>query len=142
MPVPHVQPARDGADAVNYSLKSNKISQVDPGVFFYWMKVSGGGTYALTQAATPAFQTFAIAAGSAVFDSNCNKVAATINQHASSGTVMITFSGSGDFYIGIKFNTGSVVGVKAPSAPGTVHYDFQLTGIANSTAGVDLVPKH
>ena len=28
------------------------INQVNPGVFFYWIKVTGGGTYNITQTIT------------------------------------------------------------------------------------------
>jgi hypothetical protein len=62
---------------------------VNPGVFFYWDKVTapaGMLTYTLTQNGAPGTPTppgmFAIAAGSGVFDANCNSVSATIKQNA------------------------------------------------------------
>ena len=73
-------------DFINYSLKSGKINQVDPGVFFYWIKVSGGGTYTITQSASPPFKLFNITAGTAVFNAGCSKVgSASISQNSSTG---------------------------------------------------------
>jgi hypothetical protein len=127
---------------LNYSVKNGKISQVDPGVFFYWVKVSGGGSYTITQNITSGnFSTkFNLAAGSAVFNANCVKVnQASITQNAD-GSVTVTFSGTGTFYIGIKYDTGSVKNQTAPN-PSTVHYEFSTTGVAGSTNGLDLKLK-
>ena len=129
-------------DTLQYSTKGNppKISQVSPGVFFYWVKVSGGGTYTITQSSTPTFKTFNIASGSAVWDANCNKVGTSSITQAANGTVTVTFTGSGTFYIGLKYDSGSVVGQPQPS-PTTVHYTFSTTGVAGSTQGLDLKKK-
>jgi hypothetical protein len=136
---------RDGTsatlDTLNYSVKNGKINQVNPGVFFYWVKVSGGGTYTIDQSITTGnFSTqFAMAAGSAVFDASCVKVgSATLTQ--SGGDVTVTFSGSGDFYIGIKYDTGTVKNQTAP-IPTTVHYEFTTSGVSGSTSGLDLKLK-
>jgi len=132
---------------VQYSVKGNTISQVNPGVFFYWVKVSAPGTYTINQSITTGnFTTlFAIAAGSSVFDSACNTVAGnSITQSSGLGTVTVTFSSasSGPFYIGIKFSTSNVVGKTAPpSNNSTVHYQYSTTGVAGSTSGLDLVRK-
>jgi hypothetical protein len=132
---------------VQYSVKGNAISQVAPGVFFYWVKVSAPGTYTINQSITTAnFTTlFAVAAGSSVFNSACNTVAGnTITQSSGLGAVTVTFSSasSGPFYIGIKFSTSNVVGKTAPpSNNSTVHYQYSTTGVAGSTSGLDLVRK-
>jgi hypothetical protein len=132
---------RDGTAAtlgsVQYSVKNAKISQVNPGVFFYWVPVTNGGTYTITQTATPNFKKFSQAAGSFVYNSSCAKVDATVS--TANGVTTVTFSGTGTFYIGIKYDTGSVVGENNPG--GTVHYDFTTGGVPGSTAGLDLVPK-
>jgi uncharacterized repeat protein (TIGR01451 family) len=126
---------------LQYSVKSGKISQVNPGVFFYWVKVSGGGTYTVTQTATPPYKTFTLASGTAVFNSSCSKIgAATFSQNAA-GTVTVTFSGTGTFYIGIKYDSGAVVGQTAPAGGGTIHYDFETSSVAGSEQGLDLVKK-
>jgi hypothetical protein len=126
-----------------YSVKGNppKIAQVAPGVFFYWVKVSGGGTYTITQSSTPTFKPFSIASGSAVWNANCSKVgSATISQNTTTGAVTVTFSGTGTFYIGLKYDSGSVKGELQPS-PTTVHYTFGTSGVAGSTQGLDLKKK-
>jgi hypothetical protein len=125
---------------VQYSVKSGKINQVNPGVFFYWIKVSGGGSYTVTQTATPPYKTFTMASGTAVFNASCSKVNATFSQN-SAGAVTVTFSGSGTFYIGIKYDTGAVVGQTAPANNGSIHYTFETTGIAGSAQSIDLVKK-
>jgi hypothetical protein len=129
-------------DTLSYSVKAGKINQVAPGVFFYWIRVTNGGTYTITQATSPqtSFTKFKIASGSSFFSSSCSKVNSTITQNSSTGTVTITFTGTGQFYIGIKYDTSSVKGATAPT-PSTVHYTFAMTGVAGSEQSLDLVKK-
>jgi uncharacterized repeat protein (TIGR01451 family) len=130
-------------DTLLYSVKGNppRISQVSPGVFFYWVKVSGSGTYTITQTSSPAFKPFNIASGSAVWSASCSKVSgATITQNTTTGTVTVTFTGTGTFYIGLKFDSGSVKDQPQPS-PTTVHYTFSTTGVPGSSQGIDLKKK-
>jgi hypothetical protein len=47
----------------------------------------------------------------------------------------------GTFFIGIKYDAGSIVGFAAPSPTTTVHYDFSTTGVPSSTSGLDLIKK-
>jgi hypothetical protein len=123
--------------SINYSVKGSTINQVNPGVFFYWVKVTstpGSNTFTITQAVTnpPTFgsQTafFTQAAGSNVYDANCNPVkGSTITYNSTTGSVSVAFTsstGASTFYIGTKYNTGSVVGAKPPSGPGTATYTF------------------
>jgi hypothetical protein len=133
---------------VDYSVKGNpqKISQVSPGVFFYWVTVTavpGMNTFTITQTITTGnFSTFfTFASGSSAFTSTCTKVSTGISQN-SSGTVSVAFNAGtgGTFIIGIKYSTGAVVGKAAPS-PTTVHYDFSTAGVAGSTSGIDLKKK-
>ena len=79
--------------------------------------------------------------GSFVWDSNCNKVSAATVTQAANGDVSITFTGTGTFYIGIKFDSGSVKGENAPGGSGTIHYDFEILGVASSKTGLDLIKK-
>jgi hypothetical protein len=81
-----------------------------------------------------------MAAGTAVFNSSCSKVNATFSQN-SAGAETVTVSWSGTFYIGLKYDTGAVVGHTAPANNGSIHYTFETTGIAGSAQSIDLVKK-
>jgi Prealbumin-like fold domain len=134
----------DTLSQIQYSVKSNKINQTNPGVFFYWVKVTttGGLTiFTIDQEITTGnFSTyFAPTSGSAVFDGNCVKVASQLS--VSNGDVTVRFNApAGTYFIGIKYTTGTVVGQTAPN-PSTVHYTFETTGVAGSNQGLDLVKK-
>jgi hypothetical protein len=154
------QQFKDGTAAtlsqLDYSVKNGKINQVSPGVFFYWIKVTaiaGSNTFHIVQdtpGATNTFDNFfAVAAGSKVFDSNCVAVspAATITQTSLStapNTTTITFnasSGAGTYFIGIKYDSGSVKGLAAPTYD-PVSYSFTTTEAgASSTQGLLLKKK-
>ena len=136
---------------VQYSLKSGTIQQTDPGMFFYWVKVTapaGNNTFVINQSITTAnFSTlFAISSGSNVYNSSCTNVHGTFTQspinNRTTGTVTVTFNAAtaGTYYIGIKFSTSSVTGQTAPS-PSIVHYEYSTTGVPGSTSGLDLVKK-
>jgi hypothetical protein len=136
----------DVLDTLNYSVKSGKISQVAPGVFFYWIKVTataGSNTFVIDQNITTGnFSTyFNTAAGSAVFTADCTKVqGTTITQSADLTTITFNASSDGTYIIGVKYDSGSVKGAIAPD-PTTVHYTFETQGIAGSTEGLDLKKK-
>lgn len=125
---------------LRYSLKGQKIQQVDPGVFFYWVRVADGGTYTITQtpAANTVTKTFAMANGSFGYDSGCVKQSAKPAQGAA-GAVSIIVTGPG--YIGIKYSGSSLAGQGAPN-PSMLHYDLATTEIAGSTKGLDLSKKN
>ena len=132
--------------SVQYTVKNGVINQVNPGVLFYWVKVTvpaGNNTFTITQTITTGnFSTFMdMASGSDVFNSNCSSVSPTLRQ--SGGTVTVTFNAptAGIYFIGIKYSANSVVGRPAPSPGTTVHYNFTMTGVPGSTSGLDLVPK-
>ena len=135
--------------SVQYSVKNGVISQVNPGVFLYWVKVTvpaGNNTFTITQTITTGnFSTFMDLAngGSNVFNSNCSSVSPTITQNPTTGTVTVTFNAptAGIYFIGIKYAANSVTGSPAPSPGTTVHYNFTTTGVPGSTSGLDLVPK-
>jgi hypothetical protein len=69
---------------------------------------------------------------------------ASISYNATTGDTTVTFTGTGDFYIGIKYDAGAVKNQTAPS-PTTIHYQFSTkvgtTTLAGSTDGLDLVLK-
>ena len=133
---------------LQYSLKNGLVSQVSPGVFFYWVSVqavAGSNTFTVDQSITTGnFDShyFSQAAGSFVYTSGCAKVQnATLS--TSGGVTTITFNAStaGTYIIGIKYDATSVVGFSAPNPGTTVHYDFTLAGFPSSTEGLDLVKK-
>jgi hypothetical protein len=133
--------------SVNYSVQNGVIHNVNPGVFFYWVKVTapaGNNTFTITQTITTGnFTTlFDKASGSDVFDSNCNSVGPTITQDPTTKAVTVQWNAptAGTYFIGIKYDPHTVVGMPAPS-PTTVHYQFMTTGVPGSTSGIDLVKQ-
>ena len=137
---------------IQYSTKSGVISQVDPGVFFYWVKLtsvgSGSQTFTITQSNTgsPTANTsniFLIGAGSNAFDSNCNTLKTTVTQDPKTGAVTVTFNAGsgGTIFIGIKYSTGNVVGETVPTVGEVWTYVFATTGVAGSTSNITLSPK-
>jgi hypothetical protein len=141
---------------LNYSVKNGMINQVSPGVFFYWIKVTAvanSNTFHIVQDTPGIANTFdhffAVASGSKVFNSNCVAVspAATITQSSLStapNTTTITFnasSGAGTYFIGIKYDSGSVKGLTAPTYD-PVSYTFTTTEAGpSSTQGLLLKRK-
>lgn len=131
-------------------MKSGAISQTNPGVFFYWVKVTaaqGSNTFVLNQTITTGnFTTlFAITSGSTVYNSSCTNVHGTFTQsstNGTTGTVTVQFSAStaGTYYIAVKFSTTNVVGKTAPS-PSTVNYSYDTTGVPGSTSSINLFKK-
>jgi hypothetical protein len=125
--------------ALSYGLKGTTINNVSPGVFFYWIKVTGGGTYTITQSSVPTLKPFSIANGSFVYNASCTKVSdATITQDATTGTVTVIFSGTGTFYIGIKYDATSI---KGATASGSYLYTFAAGGIPASSHTITLSPS-
>ena len=66
-------------------VKNGKINQENPGVFFYWVKITapaGNNTVVVNQSITTGnFNTlFAIASGSNVYNSSCKNVHGTFTQ--------------------------------------------------------------
>jgi hypothetical protein len=136
--------------ALQYSVKSGKTSAVNPGVFFYWIKVTavaGSNTFTINQAITSSDNNFnhffASASGSNVFTSNCTALKPPPSINTSGGVTTVTFNASsaGTYIIGIKYNAKSVEGFTAPSPNTTVHYAFSTGGVPGSTQGLDLVKK-
>ena len=134
---------------LQYSVKSGKVNQVNPGVFFYWVKVTavaGSNTFTINQAITSSNNNFnhffKQAAGSFAYTSNCVKVQ-NARISTSNGVTTVTFNASsaGTYIIGIKYNSKSVQGFSAPTPNTTVHYTFTLAGSPSSTQGLDLKKK-
>jgi len=131
-------------------VKNGAIKQENPGVFFYWVKVTapaGNNMFVVNQSITTGnFNTlFAIASGSTVYNSSCTNVHATFTQSSinnTTGTVTVTFNAAtaGTYYIAIKFSTTSVTGKTAPT-PSTVGYTYSTTGVPGSTSSLNLVKR-
>jgi hypothetical protein len=133
---------------ITYSTKTSKgtttISQVAPGVFFYWVGVKaavGSNSFTISQSQSTASNPFLIAAGSNVYTGSCSTVqGAKITQ--TGGNVGVTFNATtaGTYYIGLKFSTSNVNGETAP-VPSTVVYTFVTSNTAGSTSTVSLQHK-
>jgi hypothetical protein len=134
--------------SIQYSVKNGVISQVAPGVFFYWVKVTvpaGNNVFTITETITTGNLTrpFALAnGGNNVFNLNCNALSETITQNPTTGTVTVTFNAptAGTYIISLKYDSGSVKGAAAPS-PTTVHYNFSTAGVPGSLSGIDLIKQ-
>ena len=127
--------------SITYSLKSGKVNQVAPGVFFYWVKVPGPGTYTITQVQNGNSNLFALGAGSNVYNAACGTIgSAKITQNTTTGTVTVVSTASGTTYIGLKFSTSNVKGEPTPN-PATITYTFNATQVAGSTSTVQLVKQ-
>ena len=126
---------------LNYSIKSGKVTAVNPGVFFYWIKVTavaGANTFTITQTQDDAFpHFFDQASGSFVFNSSCAKVGTqTITTSGGVTTVVFTAPTAGTYIIGIKYDSKSVQGFNAPA--GDVGYTFSTGGVPGSSQGLTL----
>lgn len=137
--------------SVQYTVKNGVIKQEDPGVFFYWVKVTapaGNNTFVVNQSITTGnFNTlFAIASGSIVYNSSCTNVHGTFTQssinNTTTGTVTVNFNAAtaGTYYIAIKFSPSSVTGKTAPT-PSTVGYTYSTTGVPGSTSSLNFVKR-
>jgi len=142
---------RDGTAAtlsvLQYAVKNGKVSAVNPGVFFYWVKVSaiaGNNTFTINQAITTGnFDShfFNHTSGSFAYNSSCTKINANISTSNGITTVSFNANAAGTYIIGIKYDSRSVQGFTVPSPTTTVHYNFSTAGVPSSTKGLDLIKK-
>ena len=129
---------------LNYSIKNGNVSAVNPGVFFYWIKVTvaaaGSYTFTINQTQSDTYpHFFDQAAGSFVYNSGCTKVNVQ-NVSTSGGVTTVTFTApsAGTYIIGIKYDSKSVQGFTAPA--GDVIYTFATGGVLGSSQNITL--KH
>jgi hypothetical protein len=125
-------------------VKNGLISQVSPGVFFYWVAftpTSDGQTFTVTQSGFDSHY-FTQASGSFVYDSSCNKIDGSSLISTSGAVTTATFGSVAGttYYIGIKYNAGSIVGASPPSG-GTATILFHGS-VPGSDSSIALVPKH
>lgn len=110
--------------AVQYATKRNAISQVNPGVFFYWAQVTlgpGGGTVLSQSADVGWSRWFTQAAGSQLFSTDCLTVKNARVATNAAGVTSVTGTGitSGTYYLAVKFAATSLVGATAPGTDPT-----------------------
>jgi hypothetical protein len=83
--------------------------------------------------------------GSGVFNTSCTKQTATVTQNSTTGAVTATWSGSGTFFIGIKYSTGNVVGESIPTSGEVWTYVYSSTldgtAVTGSTSNLKLTSK-
>jgi uncharacterized repeat protein (TIGR01451 family) len=136
--------------AVNYATKVTTISSVNPGVLFYWVKVTvssaGKQTFNILQSTTYSPTTgtglFAKASGSFAYDGNCNTLSTTITAVVGTATgadykVVFNAAAAGTYFIGIKYNTKTIVNSgPAATTTGTNYvYTFSTTGTGGPVGG-------
>ncbi|MBI3913840.1 MAG: prealbumin-like fold domain-containing protein [Chloroflexi bacterium] len=135
-----------------YGVKSNKIGNVAPGVFFYFTKLtapSANFTIQIQQSNNNgAVPLFAVQRNSQVTLYNADCTSSNLGKLTVSGgqaTLNITGATAGKVYIvSVKYDSGSVVGVAAPN-PTTVHYDYATlvngSPVDKDSNGLDLKKK-
>jgi predicted extracellular nuclease len=142
-------PTLGSGGQVEYSLKKDKVSQTNPGTFFYWVKVAvgAGATSAVVDQSllTGNFtRLFSLGSGSQpVYNAGCASVRGATATQAANGDVTVnwTAGAGGTFYIGLKYSTSSLVGGAKPDPGTNVDYTFATTGVPGSTEGVRLSKK-
>jgi uncharacterized protein len=142
-------PTLGSGGQLEYSLKKDKVSQTNPGTFFYWVKVdvgAGARSAVVDQSILTAnfTRTFSLGSGSQpVYNAGCASVRGATATQAANGDVTVnwTAAAGGTFYIGLKYSTSSIVGGAKPDPGTNVDYTFETTGIAGSTEGVRLSKK-
>jgi hypothetical protein len=134
---------------IMYPTSGTTISQgVNPGVIFYWVKVTvsspGSQTFHVTETTTYSPTTgtklFGLASGSFAYDGSCNTLATTITGTEDGLQVFFTATTAGTYFIGLKYSPKDVVG-SGPAAtsfvpPFNYLYTFATTGVAGSTSTV------
>jgi hypothetical protein len=120
---------------VNYAVKANKISQVDPGVFFYYTQLTAPSSsfqvvigQSNNNAAFPLFKVNQEQA--IVWNATCTRhqnVTVTIASDGSSVTLNVSGATAGQVYIiSVKYDTASVLGTTAAGKP-SVLYSFSTS---------------
>lgn len=140
---------------VEYSRKGGVISQVNPGVFFYYsqIKLASAGTLTITtdQIANPAFKEFLVhnypsTSQVNLYNATCTAIGSATVSFLDGGTraqVTLLNAPAGDYILGIKFDPTSIVG-EAISPNTQIVYTFATSvnggGAVNSDA-LTLRPK-
>jgi hypothetical protein len=137
-----------------YTVLSNKIINVAPGVFFYYSRItapSNSFTFRVQQSNNSALNWGPIKVPDltqvVVWKADCTKLPTTATYNATNGTVTINVSGAttgATYYVGIRYNPSSLIGKSAVGKP-TVKYTFisYLNGapVLTSWDGLTFKPK-
>ena len=122
----------DTLDLFNYGVnKDGFINNAAPGVFFYYAGpiILDGDPWVVTQTNSELWDDLAVQQVQAyLYDENCNRVGSGI-EDPTTGTVTFDTSTlpSGDHFIGIKYNTGPIVGTPVVTPYPTSKYVFEVT---------------
>ena len=126
---------------INYAVSNGVISNISPGVFFYWSKVTAAKPnfrIDVRQIKTnPAFPFIDIMQGQIkLYDANCNDVTDGYVTGPGQGSIDVTGAQGGQvFIVNVKYQLKSLIG--APMPPGSgCRFDF-LTQIDGVTVDTD-----
>jgi len=136
---------------INYSVSGGTISSDNPGVFFYYEKVTitGGQTITVNQTSSqPAYRMQVLNGNTSqvqIFDASCNSVSGgTITLTDNATTVNISGLSAGTYIFSVKYTPKNLIGLPAPS-PSTVNFTFftAVNGVtvSGSTQGISLVKQ-
>ena len=142
--------AGQGIDQVNYSVRANLISQIDPGVFFYYTTVTAGGSSvtALVNQDPPGTYPNPMSIQNnnqvRVFDADCD-VYDNFTFSIANGDVTVTINGTSagnDYIISVKYDPKNLVGLPKPPT-NSVTYDWETVvgGSSSNQDSLDLVKK-
>ncbi len=127
-----------------YTTKGNHINAVSPGVFFYYTTVTGeaGDTVTINEKndGTPPEPPIGIQKSQVVlYSPDCSKLAWTSLTVNPDGSATGVLPSSGDFIIGVKYDSSSLKGDPIP-IPTSITYTFGVNGFLNP-ASIGLIPK-
>jgi hypothetical protein len=136
-----------------YTIKArgNTISAVTPSSVIYWLRVPGvpgGNTAVIDQLITTGNYDvlWAIARGSAVFNSSCGNVSkpkfTSTSSTGTNGSVTVSWNATsaGTYFIMVKLDIKAAVRQPVPN-PSTVSYSFSSSAVNNSTSIITLAPS-
>jgi hypothetical protein len=148
-------PTQNEISQIQYTVKGKPISQVNPGVFFYYANVTApaSGTWTIkteqTNDASPKWRDVASNNDQIIlYTSNCVRVQAVVTTFAN-GTVTITvnqgnYTPGATYIYSVKYDPNSLLGQDATGKP-TVTYLFwtRNNGIVDFSSfdGIKFVPK-
>jgi hypothetical protein len=122
--------AQGVASEIHAQITNNVITNISPGVFFYFTKVTAPRsdfTVSLVQEKSSPLVPFCeiqqVQVG--LYDGNCNRIADGFEMSPGQGAVSITNATAGQvFIISVKYSLKNLVGVTLPPSGG-IHYDFK-----------------
>jgi uncharacterized repeat protein (TIGR01451 family) len=139
----------------NYSVKSGKVNQVDPGVMFYYISItapSASFTINVTQSNDKGWKPIPDSGLNQIilYESNCSKSSKGTSSHnTTTGTTTLTVSGAtvgATYVVGVKYSLSGLSGQPVSSPFPTVTYSFATnfnggSNIASSGDTIVLSPK-